>query len=242
MLHSLLSSFSWFGLENNERALVIKERMEGLFHLNHPCQSVPSGLSSENLASFKMHKLSGCQYCYFNSKKWLNLSLTISTLLQQQKSVCLMCFWCWKNLQWGWLKRATVNGIRFKLDRPKPLRGGFNNFQQYSNSSWVFILHSAMYDDCAKILHVMMSVRSWDFFTTVLKFQFWVKDQIIAKARNQLSIVTLLWLHVCSMHIMCHEMCLPSTHKKYCLVQCFERDLPVIQKARCYWRRALTDL
>ena len=160
-----------------------------------------------------MHKLSGCQYCYFNSKKWLNLSLTISTLLQQQKSVCLMCFWCWKNLQWGWLKRATVNGIRFKLDRPKPLRGGFNNFQQYSNSSWVFILHSAMYDDSAKILHVMMSVRSWDFFRTVLKFQFWVKGQIIAKARNQLSIVTLFgtsclqhaynvpWHVLCQVHI-----------------------------------------
>ena len=45
------------------------------------------------------------------------------------------------------------------------------------------------------------------YLTCVLKFQFWLKYQIKAKARNQLSIVTLLGLRVCSMHIMWHDMC-----------------------------------
>ena len=39
MLHSLLTSLSWFGLENNGHALVIKE-LEGLFHLDHANQSL----------------------------------------------------------------------------------------------------------------------------------------------------------------------------------------------------------
>ena len=70
MLHSLLSSLSWFGLENNEHALVIKEKMEGLFHLDHDNQSLPVQVKS--LQALRCTSYQFCQYCKINSKN-LNL-------------------------------------------------------------------------------------------------------------------------------------------------------------------------